>query len=129
MANVLIIDDSRTVVHAASRILKMDGHQTEGLSRFTLLADVLGKFAPDIVVLDLHMPGFSGVQFGRFIRRYCEKPPAIILYSGADEAELREAAAELDVVGVVTKTQGPDALRDAVRVADATLRAAIRRWT
>lgn len=125
MARVLVIDDSRTVAKAIVSALRLDGHETETLDQFGLLPDVLSRFAPDAIVLDLVMPGFSGVQFARFIRRYAEDPPPIILHSDSERAKLRAAAREIEPFEVIPKSTDLRELCSAVRRALAEARRSI----
>ncbi|MBU0508933.1 response regulator [bacterium] len=62
------------------------------------------RLRPDVVTLDCHMPGLSGVETLRRLRRESNVP--VVLVSGAPSLveDLDRHAAELDVVGVVTKT-------------------------
>lgn len=84
MARVLIIDDSATIGATLTAALAHDGHDARALSEFSQLGVTLDKFEPDVLVLDLLMPGFSGIQFARFVQRFSNDPPPIILHSGSD---------------------------------------------
>jgi len=107
MARILIIDDSPTAAKVVSVVLRADGHTTVELAQFSALGTTLDTFIPDVIVLDLSMPGFNGVQFARFIRRFCEVVPPIILHSGSDRDAVREAAREIKPFGTVTKGASP----------------------
>lgn len=107
MARVLIIDDSPTVTRAVGAALRIDGHATDELSQFSSLAEKLENFKPDVIILDLAMPGFSGVQFARFITRISEAPPPIILHSGSDKELIKAAAKEIRPFEVVPKGTPP----------------------
>ena len=83
----LIIDDSKTMVAALGRMLRenhftvLEAHDGEtGL-------DVLRKHKPDLIFLDIVMPGMSGFDVLRRIRRsqYVGKVPVIIM-SGNEAA-------------------------------------------
>lgn len=103
MARVLIIDDSPTVLSTLCSGLGKDGYEVEGLSSFGELASVLERFQPDVIVLDLLMPGFNGVQFARFIQGYEENPPPIILHSGSDPDLIKIAARKIKPFEIVAK--------------------------
>lgn len=107
MARVLIIDDSPTVTRALATALGRDGHVVEELSQFSSLAERLTSFDPEVIVLDLEMPGFSGVQFARFISRISATPPPIILHSGSDRLLIKAAAKEIKPFEVVPKGTAP----------------------
>ena len=83
----LIIDDSKTMVAALGRMLR-ENHFTvlEALSGEDGL-EVLRKNKPDVIFLDIVMPGLSGFDVLRRIRRsqYVGKVPVIIM-SGNEAA-------------------------------------------
>jgi len=114
MARVLIIDDSSTVAATVSEALSHDGHEVTTLTEFSQLGLVLDRFAPDVLVLDLLMPGFSGIQFARFVRRFNANPPPIILHSGSDAEMMRIASKEIKPFEVVPKGTSLRDLRRAV---------------
>jgi DNA-binding response OmpR family regulator len=114
MARILIIDDSRTVHVALKHAFQKDGHDAVGLSNFADLAVTLERERPDVIVLDLLMPGFNGIQFARFIQRFAENPPPIILHSGSDRELARIAAREIRPFEIVPKGDSEAELRGAV---------------
>lgn len=114
MARVLIIDDSATVARALCTALEHDGHEVEAHAEFAQLGMVLDTFKPDVLVLDLLMPGFSGLQFARFVQRVSNDPPPIILHSGSDPEMMRIAAREIRPFEIVPKGASERDLRRAV---------------
>lgn len=69
MSKVLIIDDDEDICATYSDILKPKGHDVHILTSSTTAFRVLPKLAPDIVLLDMRMPGMSGGLLLSFIRR------------------------------------------------------------
>ncbi len=71
--HVLLIDDSRTMRRILASMLKQMGCQTiseadSGLAALELLADATAGGVPDMVLVDWHMPGMSGVDFVEAVR-------------------------------------------------------------
>lgn len=69
-ARILIVDDQPLAVRLLRRIVETAGYRrvrTETDPRAAL--ETFDAFAPDLVILDLHMPGMSGVRMLREIRR------------------------------------------------------------
>ena len=63
MARILIIDDDPTVSLTLARMLELDGYE---VSRAGTAQDGLSAAAaetPDAVILDIRMPGMSGLEF------------------------------------------------------------------
>lgn len=120
MARILVIDESPVAAAAVGRWLRIDRHETRAVSRFVELGDALEDFLPDVIILDLLMQGFDGIQFARLLRRIPRETPPIILYSGSDDVELRLAMEAMKPFDVVSKL-GPN--RD-IRIAVARALAA-----
>lgn len=65
---VLIVDDDHGVIAAVKTMLEQHSIRVTGLSDARLFWNVLEETAPDLVVLDLEMPNFSGLELCRAIR-------------------------------------------------------------
>lgn len=68
-AKILIVDDEPNIVLAIEFLLQRQGYRTEkaydGLQALEMVAD----FQPDIVILDVMMPGLNGFELGQKIRQ------------------------------------------------------------
>jgi two-component system nitrate/nitrite response regulator NarP len=80
--------------------------------------DQVQRLKPDILLLDVNMPGKSGIDILRRIRRADPRRRVILLTAGMDDAQL-VAADKLEPNGIVLKTSDPalllqslDAVRD-----------------
>ena len=81
MARILIIDDDPAVSLTLSRMLELDGHEVKcaGTAQDGLAA--AADDTPDAVILDIRMPGMTGLEFLRELRsntRLCRLPVGII---------------------------------------------------
>jgi DNA-binding NarL/FixJ family response regulator len=76
----------------------------------------VGQHLPDVVLMDLAMPGVDGVRATRTIAERHPRVQVIILTSYGDETRIR-AALDAGARGYLLKHVGPDELLDAVRVA------------
>lgn len=124
---VLVVDDHagfRRALVATLRLvngLEVVGEASEGESG----ADLALTAGPDVVLMDLSMPGISGVDAMRRIHRKEPGIPVIILTAHADQALEREAMAA-GAAGFIAKGGGLQELVDALletvqpRVAEAT---------
>ena len=71
---------------------------------------------PDVILLDLRMPGASGVQATRRLREQDVRSAVIILTSYGDQAYVRQAL-EAGADGYLLKSTPPDQLISAIRSA------------
>ncbi len=85
-ARVLIVEDEEIVAEVVERYLRRDGHNvrrvTDGLSALTEFVE----FAPDLVVLDLMLPGMDGLDVCSEIRK-TSNVPIVMLTSRKSEAD------------------------------------------
>lgn len=110
MARILVIDDSMTAIEKARSVLERAGHVVSGLKMMIHLPQAIGPEPPDLILLDLSMPGLSGPGFAKVIRRLQPRPIPIILYSSQPEEELISVAKELDAFAYVRKGNTDEAL-------------------
>ena len=104
MSKVLVIDDSLTTVSFVRAALTPDGHEVTHLESFVALPRILAESPPDLVILDLKMPGLSGRQLGHVIRREERKPIPVVIFSSCEPEEMQEIAGEIDAVAWIKKT-------------------------
>jgi twitching motility two-component system response regulator PilH len=84
---VLIIDDSRTIVTALKKFLRSSGYETlEALDAESGL-ESMRQQKPDLVFLDIVLPGMNGFAALRAIRRYpALRDIPVIMMSGNEQA-------------------------------------------
>jgi diguanylate cyclase (GGDEF)-like protein len=88
-AKVLIVDDDRHVLTALSSLLEPWGLHVTTLVDPQQFWQVLEASAPDLLILDIEMPGFSGIELCQVVRndsRWSELP--VLFLSGHNDAEL-----------------------------------------
>ena len=69
MALVLIVDDSKTELHHLSDILRKRGFQVRTAENGEEALRRLGEEVPDLILMDVVMPGQNGFQLTRTITR------------------------------------------------------------
>src|SRR5712691_335931 len=117
--SVLVVDDEPTIGEVVCRYLDRAGYETcvalDGISALTKL----GEAAPDLVVLDLMLPGIEGLEVMRRIRERDRDHTAIILLTAKGEETDRVAGLSLGADDYVVKPFSPAEL---VARVDAVLR-------
>ena len=120
MATVLVVDDEPIVREVVVRYLARDGHETLEAADGPAARKAIEARDPDIVVLDVMLPGADGLELCRWIRARSELP-VIMLTARGEEAD-RIVGLELGADDYVTKPFSPREL--AARVKSVLRRAA-----
>jgi DNA-binding response OmpR family regulator len=120
---VLVVDDDETVRDVVRRYLELAGFTVDMAGDG---AEGLAKFAahePDLVVLDVMMPGINGLEVCKRLRQVSQVP--IVMLTALGEEENRIAGLQLGADDYVTKPFSPKEL--ALRVASVLRRARMPR--
>jgi DNA-binding NarL/FixJ family response regulator len=112
---IMLVDDHAIVRSGFRRLLE----QQPGCHVVAEAADADRAYAlfmehePDVTVLDLSMPGVSGLDA---IRRIIARKPSakILVFSMHEDASLAERAIQLGARGFVTKSSAPESLASAI---------------
>jgi DNA-binding response OmpR family regulator/EAL domain-containing protein (putative c-di-GMP-specific phosphodiesterase class I) len=73
---VLVVDDDRQQSMFCEGVLKKKGMRTQAVANAEAALKVLDSFDPELVIVDLHMPGLNGMELTALIR---ERVPALLL--------------------------------------------------
>jgi len=120
---VLVVDDDETVRDVVRRYLEVAGFTVDQAGDG---AEGLAQFAahePDLVVLDVMMPGINGLEVCKRLRQVSQVP--IVMLTALGEEENRIAGLQLGADDYVTKPFSPKEL--ALRVASVLRRARMPR--
>ena len=103
---VLLIDDQPEHAEGLRCLLEEEGIQMRMESSAITLPFVVRSFDPDVILLDLQMPGLSGTAIfaGDHHKRLRTAAP-IILFSGRDARELSRLTEQLGADGFLAKAQ------------------------
>jgi DNA-binding response OmpR family regulator len=113
MARVLVVDDEPIVREVVVRYLEREGHETVEAGDGDAARTLLERSDPDLVVLDVMLPGTDGLELCRWIRGRSELP-VIMLTARGEEAD-RIVGLELGADDYVTKPVSPRELAARVR--------------
>lgn len=114
--NVLIVDDEAPARDRLRRLLEEDGAHVvvgeAGNGRQAL--ELAERLTPDVVLLDIRMPGLSGIETAQHLNTFAE-PPAIIFATAYDEYAID--AFKANAIGYVLKPVRRDHLDQALELA------------
>ena len=120
MTRVLAVDDEPPMLRALSANLHARGYEVDLASTGEAALELAARHHPDIVVLDLGLPGMGGLEVIRGLRGWTDVP--ILILSARDGEDDKIAALDAGADDYVTKPFGMGELF-------ARLRAALRRAT
>jgi len=90
---VLIVEDHQDSAVSCAMLLEALGHQARICTNPLDALQLFRVFRPQVVLLDLRMPGLDGFTVARQLREEGQQPrPAIIAITGYDGEEHREKA-------------------------------------
>lgn len=114
-ASILVIDDEREIVRALHRALKAHGYAVLTASSGEEAVELVAKQHPELLLLDLMLPGMSGLEVCRQVRAVSNVP--IIVLSVKDTERDKVEALDLGADDYVAKPFGMDEVLARVRVA------------
>ncbi len=92
MINILIIDDSKTIIKMLSRMLSYMNHNVVATAENGQKGIALYKeHKPDLITMDINMPGLSGIQALEAILQFDKNANIIMLTSLSDDKYVLEA--------------------------------------
>jgi DNA-binding response OmpR family regulator len=115
--SVLVVDDEPTITEVVSRYLERAGYDTRVAADGPEALELAGEGRPDLVVLDLMLPGMDGLEVMRRLREVDEM--SVILLTAKGEASDRVIGLRLGADDYVVKPFSPAEL---VARVDAVLR-------
>jgi DNA-binding NtrC family response regulator len=116
--SVLLVDDEKEFVTTLAERLQMRGLEPEVAFNGEQALEVLKNSIPDIIVLDLKMPGIDGLEVLRRVKKSHPQIQVIILTGHGSERD--EAAARR--WGAFDHLQKPVDINDLVRVMERAFR-------
>ena len=111
---VLVVDDEPTVREVVVGYLRRDGHNVAEAADGHTALDLLESDPPDLVVLDMMLPGVNGLDILRRVRAV-SSIPVIMLTARAEESD-RVSGLELGADDYVVKPFSPRELAARVNV-------------
>jgi len=117
---VLVVDDNVDAADSIAMILRMSGYDVRCVYDGHSVLQVAGAYHPDVIVLDIGLPGMSGYDVARQLRQepqFRETPLVAVTGYGQDEDRRQSREAGFDYH--LTKPVDPDALQ--ALVADPSL--------
>jgi two-component system, OmpR family, KDP operon response regulator KdpE len=83
-ANILVVDDEPQIRRVLRTTLSFRGYTISEVATGEEAVELAGKLKPDLVLLDVNLPGMSGVETCREIRRITDAPIIMLTVRSAE---------------------------------------------
>ena len=113
--HVLVVDDNRDAAETMAMLLDALGYAASMAHDGLAGVEAIKAGAPDLVLLDIGLPGISGIEVARRVRAEVAHPPPLVAITGYGQERDREASFQAGFYEHMTKPVDIDklvALRD-----------------
>jgi DNA-binding NarL/FixJ family response regulator len=114
--SVLIVDDHEALLKATALLLRQEGLEIAGTARNAEEAiELVQRRLPDVALIDINLPGESGLELTERIAEAEGQRTAVLLYTGVEDREMLLEALRCGASGVACKTGGAKELIGGIR--------------
>jgi len=99
---ILVVDDEKSIREMLVKFLDDKGYRTYSAADGAEALEVLKREKPDVVLLDIRMPGQDGIETLQQIKR-ADKRVGVIMVTAVSEREVAEQCLELGAFDYITK--------------------------
>ncbi|MBI1176325.1 response regulator [bacterium] len=110
LKRILVVEDDRKIALSLSIRLQTAGYEVELAEDAFVGAKIIEYFQPDVLLLDITMPGGGGFKVAERVRQLLPASTAIIFMTANHQPRLRKKAAELGAAGYFEKPYDPKLL-------------------
>ncbi|MGO2706758.1 response regulator transcription factor [Pseudomonas helleri] len=114
MPTILLVEDDAALSELIASYLERNGYQVNVIARGDQVRDRARNNPPDLVILDLMLPGLDGLQVCRLLRADSESLP-ILMLTARDDSHDQVLGLEMGADDYVTKPCDPRVLLARVR--------------
>ena len=112
---VLIIDDEKLIVKATSLVIRLAGYQVFSAYDGVDGLKVASEARPDLILLDIMMPGMDGWQVLEKLKLDEElKSIPVIIFTAKEYIKGRQKSVEAGAIDYITKPFEPEELMAAI---------------
>ncbi len=110
---ILVVDDNVDAANAMAMLLTVSGHDAHVAHDGPAALEAVSSLAPDVVLLDLGLPGMNGFDVCRLIRATAtEKPPLVVALTGWGQESDRQKSRDSGFDHHLVKPVDYDTLAD-----------------
>ncbi len=117
--NVLMVDDETDFLEPVAFWLKSKGYAVTTVTNGEEAVELVKRAPPDVVFLDINMPGIDGIETLRRIRALTRDLPVVMVTAAYQDEKNISQASSLGIAGFFPKN---NSLSELVRVIETCLR-------
>ncbi len=107
-SKILVVDDEKHIIELARLYLSREGYEVEGVGDGAQAVSRFGQLKPDLVILDIMLPGSDGLTICKEIRKQSQVP--IIMLTARDDVTDKVVGLEVGADDYLTKPFHPQEL-------------------
>ena len=101
---ILVVDDEQSLVNLCLLILEQAGYSVRGALSGKQALQMVGDEMPDLILLDVMMPGMDGIEVCRRIRELVpEQRPYILMYTADDRQHTKTESISAGATDFISK--------------------------
>ncbi len=106
MSKILIIEDEKTLAQMYKEVFESQNYEVTLASNVNQALEVVREIKPDLVLLDILLPGETGISFLRQLRELSDpiSEVTVVAFSNYNDQESREEASKLGAKDYLIKT-------------------------
>lgn len=102
--NILVVDDDANNRKLLETMLAADGHRVRNVHSGQAALDALAEWQPDVILLDLMMPGLDGFETAQRLRVNPKtKPIPIVMVTALDDPASQTRLAAIGITDILAK--------------------------
>lgn len=115
-ARILVVDDDASSLDLVTTLLQSHGYSVTQAAEGNRAVSLGTEEKFDLVILDVHMPTYDGIEILRFLRkRYVRRPVKVIALTGDSTESVRTRLSSYRIDSYMTKPIEIKALLDEVQ--------------
>jgi len=108
---LIVADDNRDAATALAMVLRDEGYEVFEVYRGDAVLELTAQFKPDVLILDIGMPGLTGFEIAHALRRNLGQAcPVLIAVTAWSQASARELGRTAGFSHYLTKPCSTDEL-------------------
>jgi len=85
---ILLVEDDAEISRLTAMYLEVEGYQVEVIDDGALALEAIKKTKPELIILDLMLPGMSGIEICKLAREFYQQPILVLTACDDDVSEV-----------------------------------------